>query len=709
MKKIKNKNKSECIEIVTEIISVLRNEIFVDGSYEEQIKILEDFIYKIIRQFDFHKGLLLLKDFDSYKVIYNGFVITNANDKQIKQFNRLELDKYIEILKKYKFDSYNSKIDENINNISLIADFEKKENKNLNIIIPLFLKEELLGVLEFELDKKLAPDDRNLLDLIISQFSQSINSNYLYLNSRRRLLTLEVVSKIKDAISSILDLSLLFPMLLDIAIKEINAEVGALILLNSDQSINNVICLGIDEDILKKVIRTDENLNLIDWLIKEKRLINLTQEDILKDFEIPLRFKSKFFSVISSPIIIKSKIIGIIILFNKHENRTLCEFGGHDVVFLNTIIGQSAISIENAELVEEILQIKTLNENILQSIKTGLITTDKSGVIQFFNKGSETITKYEFDEVKGESFVDFFKLKEKTKKDLVNNSFFDDSITFVRKDGNKITLHLIIDPLLNVDKKKEGIVIYFEDITESLMLQKQIQRSEKLAALGEFSADVAHEIKNPLTSILGFTQMLPYRTGDKAFIDNYINIITEEVTRLNTTVEKLLDFAKPKEEGFEKIRLNDVIIDSLDLLMIEAKRNSVKIIKNLVAEDDLINGEKDSLVQVLINIVLNGIQALTEYREEGFIKISSENLIKDNTEYILLTIEDNGPGIQVEKLDEIFNPFFSTKEKGTGLGLSISFRIIEQHNGTIEVSNKTGEKNNGALFKIFLPIIVINE
>jgi signal transduction histidine kinase len=225
--------------------------------------------------------------------------------------------------------------------------------------------------------------------------------------------------------------------------------------------------------------------------------------------------------------------------------------------------------------------------------------------------------------------------------------------------------------------------------------EAQLIRSEKLAALGQLAAGIAHEIRNPLTSINilihSLTENLP--TKNSRWED--LKVIEEEILRINEIVDQFLRFAKPASPLFEKADLIPIFEETLQLLRPQIERGGISVQKEFESLPPA-TVDKEQMKQVILNLLMNAIQAMPEAGRLGL----SGRMSRDG-HWVELTIQDSGIGIPLEDIDKLFDPFFSTKEGGIGLGLSIAHRIIDQHHGKIEVESKPGK---GTLFTISLPI-----
>ena len=226
-----------------------------------------------------------------------------------------------------------------------------------------------------------------------------------------------------------------------------------------------------------------------------------------------------------------------------------------------------------------------------------------------------------------------------------------------------------------------------------------IRRADRLASLGTLTAGLAHEIRNPLVAIKTFTQLLPERLEDEEFRNHFLNIASGEVDRISALVTELLEFARPSEPKFELEDINSILDGMILLVSNETKSKHIDIIKDYASDLRPITIDREQMKQVFLNMLLNGIEATPE---NGNICVKTRFFEKpEGDAYIQVEFTDSGCGIPPEYLEEIFTPFFTTKEKGSGLGLSISNQIIQDHRGYIDVES---EVNKGTSFFVNLPL-----
>ncbi len=236
----------------------------------------------------------------------------------------------------------------------------------------------------------------------------------------------------------------------------------------------------------------------------------------------------------------------------------------------------------------------------------------------------------------------------------------------------------------------------YEDLKRS---KSYIRRADRLASLGTLTAGLAHEIRNPLVAIKTLTQLLPERLDDEEFRSQFLKIASGEVDRISSLVNELLDFARPSDPKWELEDINTILDGMILLISTETKKKLVTIIKNYASNLPLAQIDREQIKQVILNILLNAIDATPE---NGKITVKTRSFIKPGGEpYVQIEFTDTGCGIPGDHLEDIFNPFFTTKANGSGLGLSISNQIVQDHKGYIDVESQL---EKGSSFFINLPV-----
>jgi two-component system, NtrC family, sensor kinase len=266
-----------------------------------------------------------------------------------------------------------------------------------------------------------------------------------------------------------------------------------------------------------------------------------------------------------------------------------------------------------------------------------------------------------------------------------------------RGDGQWRTLRTSASPMFDEEGRITGVVASVRDVTEAHLAEQRSAQKEKLAAMGQMMAGAAHELNNPLTAILGVSDLLRERAADDT-TRRQTDLILQQARRAAAIIQNLLAFSRPGTQGRTKVRLDEVLHD-----VIRAQSASLAA-KNIAVKFDPprdippVEGDRRLLTQIVSNLVINAEQSIAAARERGTIKIS----LADSGGRVCITVADDGPGIPEENLSKIFDPFFTTKRPGggSGLGLTICLAVVKDHGGTIEVDSEAGE---GASFHVFLP------
>jgi two-component system sensor histidine kinase HydH len=262
-------------------------------------------------------------------------------------------------------------------------------------------------------------------------------------------------------------------------------------------------------------------------------------------------------------------------------------------------------------------------------------------------------------------------------------------------DDKPVPLSVSASKIVNEEGDFVGTIVILRDLGEVRSLQEEIRRKEKLAAVGSLAAGIAHEIRNPLSSIKGLATYFGNKFAETDEDKESAGVMVREVDRLNRVISELLEFARPSELKLKQANINELLEHSIRLVQQDAKSNNIEL--NFSATDNLpsVLLDPDRFSQALLNLHLNAIQAM---HEGGVLSVKST--LGEEGE-IKIEIADTGRGIPPEDLNKIFDPYFTTKTKGTGLGLAIVHKIVETHGGDIKIRS-IPEK--GTVFTISIPV-----
>jgi PAS domain S-box-containing protein len=277
----------------------------------------------------------------------------------------------------------------------------------------------------------------------------------------------------------------------------------------------------------------------------------------------------------------------------------------------------------------------------------------------------------------------------------------DEEREFLKSSGESMTMRILVavDDHIPTQKRK---VIVVRDLTERHRLERQLFRSEKLAALGQLISGVAHELNNPLAAILGFAELCQQHSGEDDELKSNLEIIDREARRTTHIVENLLNFSRKRSSQRIVTDIHELVERCVALLAYNFRAHNIVVKRDYDTTIPNIEIDEYQIQQVLMNIIINAAQAMqNEQIEKPRITISTR--LNDSDGMVSVTISDNGPGISENIKAKIFEPFFTTKgnDQGTGLGLPVSKRIVESHGGQLEISDSD---EGGALFNVFLPV-----
>jgi two-component system NtrC family sensor kinase len=248
---------------------------------------------------------------------------------------------------------------------------------------------------------------------------------------------------------------------------------------------------------------------------------------------------------------------------------------------------------------------------------------------------------------------------------------------------------------------REAILTINRDITERRRLQQQLIQSEKMAALGQLVSGVAHELNNPLTSVIGYTELLLETASLDATCRERLGIIGREGERARRIINNLLSFARQQKPARTELDLNELLDRILDLRAYEMRVNGITVERRYGSIPSVL-GDGHQLQQALMNIIVNAEQAMTSGRKGGGLTVTTESTWVESRHKVAVVIRDEGPGIPEHQLDRVFDPFFTTRPvgMGAGLGLSITYGIVKEHGGAVFARSVPGE---GATFVVELP------
>ena len=403
-------------------------------------------------------------------------------------------------------------------------------------------------------------------------------------------------------------------------------------------------------------------------------------------------------SQLAVPIATEKKVLGVVSVYSDR----ISAFSNTDLEILSILASHAAVLFQNAALYEQLSTEKHRAENILESSHNGVITLNSGGFIQSVNRKAEQILEIHRKSMLGKSI---FEIGDDRIKKVLNMALRKEpqpgtvETSLVRKSGEESILQIATCSVKRPEEVSTEFIITFRDITESRKSEEILHRMDMLSSLGQLSAGIAHEIRNPLSGIKLNLQILSKKIKNPESIEK-ISDSLEGIGRINNLIKSVLNFARPVVPKFKRDHLQRVLKDTISIMGSQLRRNKIRVTMDLPAAVPVIAFDENQIRQVFVNLLLNAMAAMPE---GGTIKIigSMDNHEPGKAGLFRLVIADSGSGIRQDLLPRIFDPFFTTKPEGTGLGLSIVHKILEQHKATIEVESSD---RRGTVFTLTFPL-----
>lgn len=469
-----------------------------------------------------------------------------------------------------------------------------------------------------------------------------------------------------------------------------------------DNTLEVVSCIGSNAEEMKKRPPFKAGEGAVGLVVQDKKAILIN--DVLISKEIKVRQFNEdpaIRSFMAIPLIVGDKVIGIISVSCSEPHR----YTEYDMKMISVIASQGAAFLE---LNEYIFESEMVSEQILENVNSGVMVIDNDYKVQVFNDAAEKITGYSEKEILGKKLLDL-PLKESANHWYIIKSineqriYNEEKAYMIRKTGEVFNIRLSTSLLYNEDNSVKTCICIFRDTTEIDELERQVLLADKLSALGRITAGITHEIRNPLVAIRNASEYLLNKVEEETKNTSTIrllNIIIEESERLNRFLGELTNLSKDNIVTGGVSDFHTVLEKILLLLKYNINSNNINLKTNIDDRKIVLSCNEDSLRQVLLNLILNAIDAFD--RNDNNREITINGIIRD--EDFILEIEDTGRGISENDLNNIFDPFYTTKDNGTGLGLPLSLNIIDSFGGKIYANSTLGVGT-----KITFTIPTINE
>ncbi len=362
------------------------------------------------------------------------------------------------------------------------------------------------------------------------------------------------------------------------------------------------------------------------------------------------------------------------------------------VSFLSGILSEQ-LNFMGSELQaqgKDLRALKNLNVLILENVSTGLVMIDPNGSCLQANRAAAEILEIPARLLLGRRIDEFLenfmsRINEiRTVPEKRSSGRFD--WTFRNSDGERVILEVVVSTLVSEENELTGFVLAFQDLTKVRRLEFAMRQSEKMAAVGQLAAGIAHEIRNPLASISGSIQLLGSSYSNRQDEEKKLMaIVLKEIDRLNNMITEFLDYVRPETQKDEPVDINTLLREILDMVKLNKTLRADTEQKVEFSGQRRVSGSRDKLKQAFLNIIINAYQAMQDV-ERPLLEVST----RDQGTNVVIKIRDHGCGIEEVRLRKIFDPFHTTKPRGTGLGLAVTHKVIETHGGKIYAESTKG-------------------
>ena len=512
---------------------------------------------------------------------------------------------------------------------------------------------------------------------------------------------LETLYRIAGHINRSRDLSEVYRNLVREIVQLFQVDSVGIYFIGNDHKLHYRYGIGLSNNYIREIDLLEVGEGLAGWVAKHKK--PLLVPDIGKDSRLTRRIvvESGFHSYGAVPIFSEKNVIGTLgVLTRRHRT-----FKQYEIKLLQTIANDLGIAFEKYSLTQQLGEASERYKHLFQDAFDGivLLNLDDFRVVEInhlmaerFHLSPRNIENLHFPDLVAPD--DYEKIISYLKAISGQNNMKTIRIRLRAEKGNEFIAD-INGGAMSFHNGHYGMLM-IRDVTNQVELEDRLRLSEQLAAVGELSAGIAHEIRNPLSAINTATGLMKMNPKIPEEDSELLRIILEESKRLETVVSEFIQFARPQRPNFQKYSLKGIISDIIQ--MYNTAEPSLTIQQKTRTDPGVFYFDPYLIRQVLVNLIKNAIEAIRKAgRRRGNIVVQLNKLLANGMAYAQIRISDNGVGIPPEKMKIVFQPFFSTKESGLGMGLSISQKIIQQHDGFLTVESNAGK---GSTFKILLPL-----
>jgi len=571
------------------------------------------------------------------------------------------------------------------------------------IAVPLKIKKDVIGLVAADKDAtplKLSRKDINAFTTFVNQASIIIENARLQEQNKQKINQLFTLQEISHKTSSTFDLEKLLKVICTSALKLTKGSATQLFLVDEEGKELVLAARHGARPLSTSPMRCAMGEGIVGWVAQQGQPLLLDASQPAIELAPPIDAVP---SLLAVPLISEKRVLGVLKVDGDHA----LSFSEDDQKLLMIYAGHSAGLIRNLRLYDQVMTERNFRENILESSPNSMISINLRQEITSLNRRTEEIFNLRRSSVMGRQLGIVFGSEIKRVADLalqdlavVNRK----EIQWRKQKDTTVVLGITSSLLRNHQGALIGAMLIVRDLTEEKKNESLMRRIDRLTSLGQLSAGVAHEIRNPLASIYFNVQLLAKKLPQTDPSLSLINDVQKGVNRIRTLVKGMLDFAKPSRPLLKHSPLVAIVQESIALIDSQLKKSKVEVHQQIAPDLPDIVCDAHQIQQVVVNLLLNAVEAMPG---GGIIELDAHrSRVASGGEQVVLQCRDKGVGIRADHLPNIFNPFFTTKSDGTGLGLSIVHKILEQHRAQVDV---VSEEGLGTTFTLSFPVYPATE
>ncbi len=403
---------------------------------------------------------------------------------------------------------------------------------------------------------------------------------------------------------------------------------------------------------------------------------------------------------VAAPLLEEGRLFGLIVVGPK---RSGSPYFSDDADLLQTLAHQSAVAIRNAQTHQRVVQVNEKLKKTLATIESGVVAVGTRDRVSVFNKAAEQFTGLSAEALRGRGIEQLPPVLGRLIEATLNDGQSRSQVEIALPDqvGQMVPLMCTTSPLLSPQGALVGAVAVFSDLSRVKELERERRRAERLASMEAIASGMVHEIRNPLVAIKTFTQLLPTRFDDAGFRDNFSRVAGREIARVDDLLDRFRMLSSASRQPMEPVDVTVPLRDTLQLLQPRLEERRVALRRVGESAPRPVPGNASQLEQLFLNLCLNALEAM---EPGGELTVRVADLSEGGGSTLLVEVSDTGSGIPDDMIEQIFNPFVTTKDHGTGLGLAICRAIADAHRAILRARNNIGRP--GCTFTVEFPVPV---